>query len=108
MKDQKKGFFARIFGFGSIASRPRRSTVQDSPDTGRAPPPAGPAAPPGTRTPDERKARTRKKGTPDTSTGARKSQSKTRASAGSTSAPPPNSPHPIPANKPDEHNRSDD
>jgi hypothetical protein len=25
MRDQKKGFFARIFGFGSIASHPRRS-----------------------------------------------------------------------------------
>jgi len=82
------------------------------PANAAAPPPAGPAAPPGVRSPDERRPGTRKKGTPKDTTGARKRRRKGAKPGGSAesdkadlllrSAPPPHAPHSIPANKPEE------
>jgi hypothetical protein len=71
-KETKPGFLRRLFG-KPAAEAPSNTTEKTAEVRNRkveaanvsAPPPAGPATPPGVRAPDERKLGTRKKGTPE-------------------------------------------
>jgi hypothetical protein len=122
-KEKKPGFLRRLFGGKPAADAPSRKATEKTAEvrnrkveaaSAAVPPPAGPAAPPGVRAPDERKPGTRKKGTPEDRPGP---QGRVEGSKPGTGAqpdkavprqtsrlvPPPHAPYPIPANKPDEH-----
>jgi hypothetical protein len=72
-KDKKPGFLRRLFGKPAAEAPSRKATEKTAEVRNRkveaanasAPPPAGPATPPGVRAPDERKLGTREKGTPE-------------------------------------------
>jgi hypothetical protein len=121
-KEKKPGFLRRLFGKPAADAPSRKATEKTAEVRNRkveaasasAPPPAGPATPPGVRAPDERKPGTRKKGAPEDRPGPQSrvegSQPGTGAQPGkaeprqtSRLVPPPHAPYPIPANKPDEH-----
>jgi hypothetical protein len=94
---RKRGFFSRLFG-GKDAEKPSPPPTRQP----KAPPPAGPATHPDERGPEERAPGTRKNGSPD-DVRPRKRAKKPSKKHETLAAPPPHAPHPIQADKPEEH-----